>query len=317
MTEQEIREIINNNIRTNGREEITGAVANNVLQAIVDYASENITPTFDVSGVIAVGQVTTAVNGDKIARYIPNKAISKWDSAFAGAVGGYSIGNIVIHNDEFYVSEVNNNTTTPSPSSSSWRKLDSGGYTLPTASTTVLGGVKVDGSTIVINSNGVISATGGGGGGGYVLPEATTTTLGGVKIDGSTITKNANGQLQAVTNAIKSERIALSGLNTNLIIGDVNGFIPTKQLKIKSFAVTAYPVPTGSNISVAIKKNGTKITTTNAVIPAGSNNSLGSTAPVFSSDTFNAGDRLNFSIEAIGSVNTGQNLIATIEYEYL
>jgi hypothetical protein len=40
-----------------------------------------------------------------------------------------------------------------------------GNYTLPTASTSVLGGVKVDGSTIVINNNGVISAVGGGSGG--------------------------------------------------------------------------------------------------------------------------------------------------------
>jgi len=36
-------------------------------------------------------------------------------------------------------------------------------YTLPTASTTVLGGVKVDGTTITINGSGVISSTGGGG----------------------------------------------------------------------------------------------------------------------------------------------------------
>jgi hypothetical protein len=39
-----------------------------------------------------------------------------------------------------------------------------GSYTLPTASTSVLGGVKVDGSTITI-SNGVITAVGGGSGG--------------------------------------------------------------------------------------------------------------------------------------------------------
>jgi hypothetical protein len=38
-----------------------------------------------------------------------------------------------------------------------------GNYTLPTASTTVLGGVKVDGTTITIN-NGVITAVGGGSG---------------------------------------------------------------------------------------------------------------------------------------------------------
>lgn len=38
-------------------------------------------------------------------------------------------------------------------------------YTLPTASTSALGGVKIDGITIVIN-NGVISAVSGGSGGG-------------------------------------------------------------------------------------------------------------------------------------------------------
>ena len=58
-------------------------------------------------------------------------------------------------------------------------------YTLPIASTTVLGGVKIDGSTITINNSGVIS-----GANTYSLPTATTTVLGGVKIDGTTITIN-------------------------------------------------------------------------------------------------------------------------------
>jgi hypothetical protein len=39
-------------------------------------------------------------------------------------------------------------------------------YTLPTASTTVLGGVKVDGTTITIDGSGVISSAAGGGSGG-------------------------------------------------------------------------------------------------------------------------------------------------------
>lgn len=57
-------------------------------------------------------------------------------------------------------------------------------YTLPTASTTVLGGIKVDGVTITIDANGVIS-----GANTYVLPTATATVLGGVKIGtGVTIT---------------------------------------------------------------------------------------------------------------------------------
>ena len=55
-------------------------------------------------------------------------------------------------------------------------------YTLPTASTSVLGGVKVDGTSVTISS-GVISAPYT-----YTLPTASTGTLGGVKVDGTTIT---------------------------------------------------------------------------------------------------------------------------------
>jgi hypothetical protein len=58
-------------------------------------------------------------------------------------------------------------------------------YTLPTASTTTLGGVKVDGTSITINGSGVIS-----GASTYSLPTASTSTLGGVKVDGTSITIN-------------------------------------------------------------------------------------------------------------------------------
>ena len=50
-------------------------------------------------------------------------------------------------------------------------------YTLPQATTTILGGVKVDGTTTTINGSGVIS-----GANTYTLPIATTTILGGVKV---------------------------------------------------------------------------------------------------------------------------------------
>lgn len=66
-------------------------------------------------------------------------------------------------------------------------------YSLPTASTTILGGVKVDGVTITIDANGVIS-----GANTYVLPTATSTILGGVKIGaGVTIT---SGVISVSTN---------------------------------------------------------------------------------------------------------------------
>ena len=75
-------------------------------------------------------------------------------------------------------------------------KLPSGGgsgssYTLPTASTTTLGGVKVDGTTITVGSGGVISSKQ------YTLPTASETTLGGVKVDNDTITVNSEGVISA------------------------------------------------------------------------------------------------------------------------
>ena len=58
-------------------------------------------------------------------------------------------------------------------------------YTLPTATTSALGGVKVDGSSITINSSGVIS-----GASTYTLPTASSTVIGGIKV-GSNLTINA------------------------------------------------------------------------------------------------------------------------------
>lgn len=63
-------------------------------------------------------------------------------------------------------------------------------YTLPTASTDTLGGVKVDGSTITI-ADGVISSAGGGSSGGGAEP------------DGKTIITNADGKLETVIGGYK------------------------------------------------------------------------------------------------------------------
>lgn len=71
-----------------------------------------------------------------------------------------------------------------------------GAYSLPIASMTELGGIKVDGTSITINpSTGVIS-----GANTYVLPTATTSVLGGVKVDGTTITIS-NGVISSASGA--------------------------------------------------------------------------------------------------------------------
>ena len=91
-------------------------------------------------------------------------------------------------------------------------------YVLPQATTTTLGGVKVDGSTITI-AGGVISSVSG-----YTLPQATTSVLGGVKVDGTTITA-ASGVISSsgvMTFNTRSGAVAL-------VSGDVTaalGFTP-------------------------------------------------------------------------------------------
>lgn len=84
---------------------------------------------------------------------------------------GSGIGNVQNFNFEGFELLLNDNTVTVvAPPGSN--------YTLPTASTTVLGGVKVDGSTITI-SNGVISSVGGGSGGIDISDVSTYLTTNG------------------------------------------------------------------------------------------------------------------------------------------
>ena len=74
-------------------------------------------------------------------------------------------------------------------------------YTLPTASTTTLGGVKVDGETITI-TDGVISSAGGGGS---------------VSVDGTSIIQNADGTISTALKTTKNSIIdaGLINLRTN------------------------------------------------------------------------------------------------------
>ena len=67
---------------------------------------------------------------------------------------------------------------------------DDGRLHIPKATTLHLGAVKPDGTTIKINTNGVISAVGGSGGG-YTLPVASDKTLGGITAPSEDITIKA------------------------------------------------------------------------------------------------------------------------------
>jgi hypothetical protein len=72
-----------------------------------------------------------------------------------------------------------------------WVVVPTGGYVLPIASTTVLGGVKIDGTTVTIDGTGVITAHASGSA--YVLPIASSTVLGGIKVDGTIVAIDGTG----------------------------------------------------------------------------------------------------------------------------
>ena len=133
-----------------------------------------------------------------------------------------------------------------------WQTLPS--YSLPTASTTVLGGVKVDGTSITIAS-GVISSTYS-----YSLPTASTTVLGGVKVDGTSITI-ASGVISSTYSyslPIASTTV-LGGfkVGSNLSINATTGVLD---------ATYSYSLPTASSSVLGGVKIGSGVSISSGVI---------------------------------------------------
>lgn len=86
-------------------------------------------------------------------------------------------------------------------------------YVLPTASTSTIGGIRIDGSTILIDQNGVISAAPSG----YVLPYASDTTLGGIRIGpGLQIDQAGIVSVAVGSGTGLQSRDALSGTTTSI-----------------------------------------------------------------------------------------------------
>ncbi len=95
-------------------------------------------------------------------------------------------------------------------------------YTLPKATKKILGGVKVDGTSIIADKNGVISAVGGKNSDGQIIiPTASTETLGGVKVDGKSITASEDGTISA----LDSENLRAEITELKSIIGYTDGDI--------------------------------------------------------------------------------------------
>lgn len=114
------------------------------------------------------------------------------------------------------------------------------GYTLPPASATTLGGVKI-GSGISVTADGVISAEGGGGSS-YVLPAATANTLGGIKV-GDNLTITQDGKLSANAGAYELPA-ATSAVLGGVKVGD--GLSVTQDGKLSVTAGSSYELPIAS-----------------------------------------------------------------------
>lgn len=131
------------------------------------------------------------------------------------------------------------------------------GYTLPPASATTLGGVKI-GNGISVTADGVISAEGGGGTP-YELPAATANTLGGIKV-GDNLTITADGKLSANAGAYELP-VATSAILGGVKVGD--GLSVTQDGKLSVSAGSTYELPiAGADTLGGVKVAGTTMFTT-------------------------------------------------------
>jgi hypothetical protein len=130
-------------------------------------------------------------------------------------------------------------------------------YVLPTASTSTIGGVKVDGSSITVNGSGVISTSV------YSLPTASTSTIGGVKVDGTTVTIS-NGIISAAAayslpTASQSEKGGVRVDGSSILINN-SGVISS-----------VYTLPIASTTALGgVKVDGSSVTISNGIISAAS-----------------------------------------------
>jgi len=156
----------------------------------------------------------------------------------------------------------------------------SGSIVLATASTTQLGGVKIDGSTIQI-SNGIISANNS-----YTLPRATTSTLGGVKVDGTTIgINNTTGVISAISSYTlpTASTITLGGVKVDGSSITINNGVISVSTGLSGTVVFKGTWNAGTNTPTLASGTGT--TGWQYIVSVGATRDLGA-----GSFTYSAGD---------------------------
>lgn len=107
-------------------------------------------------------------------------------------------------------------------------------YTLPVATDSTLGGVKVDGTTITVDSDGTIH-----GSSSYELPIASNTTLGGVKVDGTSITINSDGVISSA-----AQGLDFDALTSAMTTGTLSGINITADSENERFNFEVTGIPT-------------------------------------------------------------------------
>ena len=174
---------------------------------------------------------------------------------------------------------------------------DDGRLHIPKATTRFIGGVKPDGTTIEIDTNGVISAVGGSGGG-YTLPTASDKTLGGITAPSEDITTKGDRGYCYIDNFSRLYVPPARGLvgggyggnNAGVVLpsasqfemnGDILSLLPSSTttlggVKVDGTTTTTdedgtihahYTLPTASTTTLGgVKVDGTSITIADGVI---------------------------------------------------
>jgi plastocyanin len=163
--------------------------AGNITFTVGDFVlySGTVWQQIAAGGIAAAGTLT----GTALASNVVTSSLTT-----VGTLANLTVTNTItgsVSGNAGTVTSISGNTLTSGQVTTALGFTPGTAYSLPTASTTVLGGVKVDGSTVTINGSGVITANYTT----YSLPTASTTVLGGVKIDGSTITISGAGVINA------------------------------------------------------------------------------------------------------------------------
>ena len=250
----------------------TAGSSGHMVLAIVDDASDNIlrysgtNAVFDVQGNITLSGTVDgrdiATDGTKLDTIDENANNYSLPTATSSVLGGVKIGSGININSGVIsaATQSDENFTSAFKTKLTNIEANANNYSLPTATSSVLGGVKI-GAGMNIDANGVITASTQSeenftstlktkldnieaNANNYSLPISTSTVLGGVK-DGARVTIDANGVLSAdvqtandFTNALKNK---LDNIEEN-----ANEFILTAAT-----TTTLGGVKIGSGISIS------------------------------------------------------------------